>query len=95
MLQDPKSFANILPNFLNAWLQLGCVGEKGENAQANMSVRIKALNCVENCVQCLEQKDVVIMRRDVMKKLSLALDDRKRLVRKAAAMAKNKWCLVG
>merc|ERR1712087_408268 len=48
MLQDPKSFANILPNFLNVWLQLGCGGEKNKISQANMSIRIKALNCVEN-----------------------------------------------
>ena len=58
-----------------------------------MDIRIKALNCVELCVNNLEAKDVVILRKDVMKKLSFPLDDHKRLVRNAAVRAKNNWCL--
>ena len=94
MQQDLKSFADILSNFLNVWLDLG-VGSHTNlgKCQTQMSIRIKALACVEESVKCLEPKDVVLQRKGVLKRLSLPLDDRKRLVRKAAVDAKNAWCL--
>ena len=94
MQQDSKSFAKILPNFLKVWLELGVGGENhAVKSQIRMNIRIKALNCVELCVKCLEAKDIVILRKEVMKKLIFPLDDHKRLVRKAAVNAKNSWCL--
>ena len=93
MQQDAKGFADILPNFLKVWLELGLGDDDMVKSETRMKIRIKALNCVELCVQCLEAKDIVILRKEVMKKLTLPLDDRKRLVRKAAVNAKNSWCL--
>ena len=94
MQQDAKGFADILPNFLKVWLQLGVGGDDDMvKSETRMKIRIKALNCVELCVKCLEAKDIVILRKEVIKKLTLPLDDRKRLVRKAAVNAKNSWCL--
>ena len=94
MNQDSKSFANILPNFLNVWLDMGAGGNGlNGNLKISMNIRIKALACVENGVKCLDTKDVLLLRKTVLKKLSAPLDDRKRLVRKAAADAKNNWSL--
>ena len=94
MQQDSKSFGNILPNFLNVWLDLGA-GRYSPmpKSQVRMNIRIKALGCVEYCVKCLEAKDVMLLRKEVLKKLTIPLDDHKRLVRKAAVDAKNNWCL--
>jgi len=93
MQQDLKSFAGIMLHFLNPWLDLStrtyAIGNNGQT----MNIRIKALECVENSVKCLEPKDVVLQRKEVLKKLSISLDDRKRLVRKSASNAKNAWCL--
>ena len=93
MQQDLKSFAEILLHFLNAWLDLSAKTYDSVSNGQTMNIRIKALECVEKSVKCLEAKDVVLHRKEVLKKLSISLDDRKRLVRKAASNAKNAWCL--
>ena len=93
MQQDLKSFAGILLHFLNAWLDLSTSKYASVSNGQRMNIRIKALECVENSVKCLEPKDVVLQRKEVLKKLSISLDDRKRLVRKSASNAKNAWCL--
>ena len=94
MKQDVKSFAEILPNFLNVWLDMGSSKNLETNQdQISMHVKIKALHCIENSVKCLEAKDVMLERKQVLKKLLTPLDDRKRLVRKAAADARNAWCI--
>ena len=93
MQQDLKSFAGILLHFLNAWLDLSAKTYNGVSNGQTMNIRIKALECVEKSVKCLEPKDIVLHRKEVLKKLSVSLDDRKRLVRKAASNAKNAWCL--
>ena len=93
MQQDVKSFADILPNFLNVWLDLGSNKHSATDQKPiSMHVRIKALQCIEKSVKCLEAKDVVLERKQVLKKLLIPLDDRKRLVRKAASDARNTWC---
>ena len=88
-----KSFGGILLHFLKAWLDLSTRTYTSVNNGQTMNIKIKALECVENSVKCLELKDVVLQRKEVLKKLSISLDDRKRLVRKAASNAKNAWCL--
>ena len=94
MQQDAKNFAEILPNFLTVWLDLGAGKITCDtDSKINMKIRIKALSCVQNCVNCLEPKDVILLRKEVVKKLSSGIDDHKRLVRKAAANARNSWCL--
>ena len=94
MKQDLKSFADILPNFLSVWLDIGAGRQMNTSqTQTKMKIRIKALACIENCVKCLEPKDVILLKKDVLKKLSVPLDDRKRLVRRAAVDARNSWCL--
>ena len=94
MQQDMKSFAEILPNFLNVWLDMGSDKNIDSNlGPVSMHVKIKALGCVENSVKCLETKDVILERKQVLKKLLIPIDDRKRLVRKAAANARNAWCI--
>ena len=93
MQQDIKRFASILPHFLNVWLDMSRREPQNGSKGQSMKIRIKALECVESSVKCLEPKDVMLQRKDVLKKLSIPVDDRKRLVRKAAAGAKNAWCL--
>jgi len=94
MQQDAKNFAEILPNFLTVWLDLGTGKITCDtDSKINMKIRIKALSCVQNCVNCLEPKDVILLRKEVVKKLSSGIDDHKRLVRKAAANARNSWCM--
>ncbi|XP_031843171.2 MMS19 nucleotide excision repair protein isoform X1 [Nomia melanderi] len=59
-----------------------------------MRVRIAALECLTN--YCNYPTILLnIYKQDVLEKLASSLDDRKRLVRKAAAKARTQWFLVG
>ena len=92
MKQDMKSFAGILPNFLNVWLDMSSNNNLDVSQEPlTMNIKIKALKCVENSVKCFEANDVVLERKQVLKKLLIPLDDRKRLVRRAASDARNAW----
>lgn len=57
-------------------------------------VRIAALECLTNYCKY----PIVLIntyKQDVLEKLSVSIDDRKRLVRKAAVKARTRWFLVG
>ncbi|XP_076241898.1 MMS19 nucleotide excision repair protein [Calliopsis andreniformis] len=59
-----------------------------------MRVRIAALECLTN--YCNYPTILINMyKQDVLEKLANSIDDRKRLVRKAAVNARTKWFLVG
>nr|XP_033340790.1 MMS19 nucleotide excision repair protein homolog [Megalopta genalis] len=59
-----------------------------------MRVRITALECLMN--YCNYPTVLLnIYKQDVLEKLAISLDDRKRLVRNAAAKARTRWFLVG
>ncbi|XP_043266247.1 MMS19 nucleotide excision repair protein [Colletes gigas] len=59
-----------------------------------MRVRIAALECLTNYCN---YPTVLIntYKQDVLEKLAISIDDRKRLVRKVAAKARTRWFLVG
>ncbi|XP_076650340.1 MMS19 nucleotide excision repair protein isoform X2 [Halictus rubicundus] len=59
-----------------------------------MRVRIAILECLTN----YSNYPIVLLniyKQDVLEKLAISLDDRKRLVRKAAVKARTRWFLVG
>lgn len=59
-----------------------------------MRVRIAALNCLTN--YCNYSVVLTSMYKvDVLEKLAIAIDDQKRLVRKAAVRARTRWFLIG
>ncbi|KAK1125132.1 hypothetical protein K0M31_006471 [Melipona bicolor] len=59
-----------------------------------MRIRIAALECLTN--YCNYPTIVInIYKQDVLEKLLVPIDDRKRLVRKAAVKARSRWFLVG
>lgn len=59
-----------------------------------MRVRIAALECLTN--YCNYPTILInTYKQDVLEKLAVSIDDRKRLVRKAAAKARTRWFLVG
>lgn len=57
-------------------------------------MRIAALECLTN--YCNYPTILInTYKQDVLEKLAVSIDDRKRLVRKAAAKARTRWFLVG
>merc|ERR1719450_973054 len=59
----------------------------------SMNIRILALKSLAILSSC-ESHVVLPMRNDVIKKVRLALDDQKRLVRKEAIHCSNTWYLM-
>ena len=59
-----------------------------------MKIRIAALECLTNYCD-YPTVSIILYRQDVLDKLIVPIDDRKRLVRKAAAKARARWFLVG
>lgn len=62
--------------------------------KANMKVRIAALKCIKSLTK-LSSHYVLPYKSEVIKKLAVSLDDRKRLVRKEAVEARCRWYLLG
>ena len=60
--------------------------------RAPMSARISALECVRAAKKVMSDSDIVSNKKETMTMLTLACDDKKRLVRQAAVNAKNSWC---
>jgi hypothetical protein len=83
---EPKNFGSFLSTFLPMWLDLSCDMERP------IQVRIKALECLKAASKA-ESKDVVPHKKEVVKRLTPTLGDHKRLVRQAAAAARNHWCM--
>ncbi|XP_011297077.1 MMS19 nucleotide excision repair protein homolog [Fopius arisanus] len=79
-------FAEYIDSFIPKCLKL--------SAHPKMLIRIAALNCLHS--YCSYPTPIILMcRNDVIDKLSEALDDKKRLVRKIAVKTRTRWYLVG
>ena len=84
---DVQSFAqDLIPSLLPLWLEIA------SSNSTPMEVKIKALECIKIASK-METKDLMMHKKQVMSHLNVALDNKKRLVRKAAVEAKNAWCL--
>ncbi|GAB6023285.1 mms19 nucleotide excision repair [Chamberlinius hualienensis] len=62
--------------------------------QQSMKIRIEALRCLAQFTS-LPTDTILKHKPEVIYRLSIPLDDHKRLVRKEAALARSCWCLVG
>lgn len=60
----------------------------------SMGVRITALDCLTSYSN-YDAISTIIYKKDVLEKLNIVLDDKKRLVRKAAVKARTRWFLIG
>ncbi|XP_014666171.1 PREDICTED: MMS19 nucleotide excision repair protein homolog [Priapulus caudatus] len=60
----------------------------------SMKLRISALDCLR-IVSSLPHQVVFPHQQQVIRQLSAALDDKKRLVRQAAAKTRGEWCILG
>ncbi|XP_054623207.1 MMS19 nucleotide excision repair protein homolog isoform X2 [Dunckerocampus dactyliophorus] len=59
-----------------------------------MSVRITSLRCI-HALSCFPEHEVLPFRTRVLQALAKPLDDKKRLVRKEAVLARAEWFLLG
>nr|XP_057918601.1 MMS19 nucleotide excision repair protein homolog isoform X2 [Doryrhamphus excisus] len=59
-----------------------------------MSVRISSLRCI-HALSCFPEHEVLPFRARVLRALAKPLDDKKRLVRKEAVLARSEWFLLG
>ena len=84
--QEPEKFAPFLSTVLPLWLKMA------QEKERSMRVRIQALECIKMAAKA-DTKEIVPLKKDVIKGLIKPLDDHKRLVRQAAAIARNSWCI--
>ena len=83
---EPLKFGPHLSTFVPLWMKLS------QDKKQDLKVRIKALECIKVSAKS-EGTLVTLMKKEVVKNLSPALDDHKRLVRQMAVSARNSWCL--
>lgn len=83
---EPEKFGPYLATFVPLWMKLS------QDKKQDLKVRIKALECVKMSAKS-EGTLVTLMKKEVVKSLTPALDDHKRLVRQMAVQARNSWCL--
>ena len=62
--------------------------------EQSMTIRLLALQCLNNLAINLEPNKIVKYQRDVCKRLEACLNDRKRLCRRAAVETRNRWFLL-
>ena len=83
---EPEKFGPHLTTFVPLWMKLS------QDKKEDLKVRIKALECIKASAKS-ERTLITLMKKDVVKNLTPALDDHKRLVRQAASQARNFWCM--
>ena len=84
---EPGQFSSFLSSIIPSWIKIA------NKQQMSMKTRIKSLECIKAAAKC-DDKDRVPLKKDVLKGLIPALDDRKRLVRQAAGAARNAWSIL-
>merc|ERR550534_2799269 len=73
--------AGMVASLLPMWLEVATC------PQAPMKARIAGLECVRAAKRAVPAADIVVHKKETLQKLTLACDDKKRLVRLAAANA--------
>lgn len=64
---------------------------KDQTVTSSVSVRVAALRCLHLVAEKFKEENILRYRREVVKRLVVALDDRRREVRTAAVKCRAKW----
>lgn len=78
--------------FLSELVELNLVYAKESQS---LLVRRRALVSLAKIATAFKEKDLLVLRSSVVNKLKTCLEDRKRIVRQAAAEARLRWVLIG
>lgn len=86
---NSKLLEDRILNLINLLLEYGSLKE------SNMHVKCKILNCLELMAINLNPIELIKFKQDVINRIRMMLDHKKRLVRYAAVNSINKWTVIG
>ncbi|KAF2133017.1 ARM repeat-containing protein [Dothidotthia symphoricarpi CBS 119687] len=90
LVEKPKSLEEHTGSLITRLLA-SSTGGKDKDVATPPKVRVAALKCLTLVPEKFRQENVLPYRRQVVKRLTAALDDRKREVRSAAVKCRAKW----
>ena len=88
LVEKPKTLEEHSGSLISRLLANATVSK---DSHPPMKVRVAALQCLTLVPEKFRQETVLPYRRQVVKKLTVALDDKKREVRSAAVKCRTKW----